>query len=189
MHTKSIATKRIAINAVMIALFFVLSSASIRLGNTFKITFDSLACLLTAMMFGPIDAFLVGFLGEFMAQMLTYGFTPTTLLWCLAPAARGLLIGLGVVLFKRQMSYDTIFVQKKPYVYYAVIIVSSIVTSLLNTFALYVDSKMLDYYNYYMVFGALLARIGTGLVSSLIIATIVLPVLVAIRKTRLVPIR
>ena len=106
-NSRGFATKRIALDAVMIALFFVLSTASIRIGNTFKITFDSLACLLTAMMFGPIDAFLVGFLGEFMSQMLGFGFTATTLLWVLAPAVRGLLIGLAVVLFKRQMSYGS----------------------------------------------------------------------------------
>lgn len=53
-------TRRIVLDAMLIALFFVLSSASLRLGNTFKITFDSLACLITAMLFGPLDAFLVG---------------------------------------------------------------------------------------------------------------------------------
>ena len=187
--SKSFTTRRIVLDAVLIALFFVLSSASIRIGNTFKITFDSLACILGAMLFGPIDAFLVGFLGEFLAQMLSYGFTATTMLWVLGPAVRGLLIGLGVLLFKNQMSLETIVSAKKPYVYAAVNIVASAVTSCLNTLALYVDSKMFGYYEYHMVYGVLFTRIITGIVSSLIMAIIVIPILVALKKTKLVNIR
>ena len=58
-----------------------------------KLTFASLPGILAAMLFGPIDGFIVGFLGAFLEQMLHFGFTPTTLLWILPPAIRGLLIG------------------------------------------------------------------------------------------------
>lgn len=181
--------KRIVFDAVLIALMFVLSSASIRIGNTFKITFDSVAVLLAAMMFGPVDALLVGLLGEFMAQMLSYGFTPTTLLWILAPGLRGLVLGLGVVIFGTRMSINAITKEKKFWFYGITVVVASVVTSLVNTFALYVDSTMFGYYNYYLVMGALVTRILTGLASSVLMAIIVLPVLIALKKARVTKLR
>ncbi len=186
---KGFTTRRIVLDAVLIALFFALSSASIRIGNTFKITFDSVAVLITAMLFGPVDAVIVGLLGEFLAQMLTYGFTPTTMLWCLGPAVRGLILGLGVLLFREQMSLTTILGKKRPVVYGAVVIVASIVNSLCNTLALYVDSKMFHYYEYHMVFGVLVTRIITGIVSSVLVAIVVLPVLYALKRAKVVPVR
>jgi hypothetical protein len=120
---------------------------------------------------------------------MSYGFTATTMLWVLGPAVRGLIIGLGVLLFKKQMSLETIVGSKKPYIYVIVNIVASAVTSSLNTLALYVDSKMFGYYEYHMVFGVLFTRIITGIFSSLIMAAIVIPVLVSLKKTKLVNIR
>ena len=183
--TSSFTTRRIVIDAMMIALFFLLSSTSIRIGNTFKITFDSLACLITAMLFGPVDALLVGLVGEFMAQMISYGFTQTTLLWMLAPAVRGLIPGLGVVLLKGRMSLGAIR-RKKVLPYFLVVALASVLASFCNTFALYVDSKLFNYYEYHMVFGVLLVRIGTGLVSAIVMAILVIPILEALRASRVV---
>lgn len=185
MKKGTFSTRRIVLDAMLVALFFVLSSTSIRLGNTFKITFDSLACLLTAMLFGPLDAFLVGFLGEILAQMLSYGFTATTLLWVLGPAVRGLVLGLGVVFFKDKMSLSAIQ-NRKPYVYLGVVMLASIITSLCNTMALYVDSKMFGYYEYHMVFGVLFVRLGTGIVSAVVMAVIAIPVLRALKASKLI---
>lgn len=125
-------TRRIALDAMLIALFFVLSSASLRLGNTFKITFDSLACLITAMLFGPLDAFLVGFIGEFLAQVLSYGITATTFLWMLAPALRGLVMGIGVKLFREKMSLHAIL-KHRSWLYMVFVVLSSVAASLMNT--------------------------------------------------------
>lgn len=185
MKKGTFSTRRVVLDAMLVALFFVLSSTSIRLGNTFKITFDSLACLLTAMLFGPLDAFLVGFLGEILAQMLSYGFTATTLLWVLGPAVRGLVLGLGVVFFKDKMSLSAIQ-NRKPYVYLGSVMLASIITSLCNTMALYVDSKMFGYYEYHMVFGVLFVRLGTGIVSAVVMAVIAIPVLRALKASKLI---
>lgn len=186
---KGFAVKRLVFDAVLIALMFVLSSASIRIGNTFKITFDSVAVLLAAMMFGPVDALMVGLLGEFMAQMLSYGFTPTTLLWMMGPGLRGLVLGLGVVVFKHGMSINAITKEKKFWFYGITVIVASVVTSLCNTFALYVDSTLFGYYSYYLVLGALFTRILTGIASSVLVAIVVLPVLIALKRARVTKLR
>ena len=66
--------KRIAIDAVLIALYFALSWASVEIAGI-KLTFVGLASIIAAMVYGPIDGFLVGFLGAFCEQMLKYGFT------------------------------------------------------------------------------------------------------------------
>ena len=178
-------TKRLVIDALLIALFFVLSDAAVTIGGI-KLTFASLPGILAAMLYGPIDGFVVGFLGAFLEQMLHFGFTPTTVLWILPPAIRGLLIGLGTVAFKKQMSLETILSAHRPWVYYAVNLVTAVVVSLGNTLVYYLDSILYDYYSYALIFGVLGMRILTGLLSTLLTSTVALPVLAALRKANLV---
>ena len=99
---KKFSTRRIVIDALLISLFFVLSLFSVEIGGV-KITFVSLPTVVCAMLYDPVDACIVGFLGAFLEQMMKYGFTATTLLWLVPAAIRGLVIGLGVVLFRKQM--------------------------------------------------------------------------------------
>ena len=178
-------TKRLVLDALLIALFFVLSSAAVTIGGI-KLTFASLPGILAAMLFGPIDGFVVGFLGAFLEQMLHFGFTPTTLLWILPPAIRGLLVGLGTLAFKKQMSLETILSARRPWVYYAVNLVTAVVVSLGNTMVYYLDSIIYHYYSYALIFGVLGMRILTGLLSTLLMSTVALPVLAALRKANLV---
>ena len=105
--------KRIAIDAVLIAMYFGLSLLSVQLGGI-KLTFASLPTIICAMLFGPIDGFLVGFLGAFLEQMIKFGFTATTMLWILPPAIRGLFIGICALLLKKHMSVDAILQTKRP---------------------------------------------------------------------------
>jgi ECF transporter S component (folate family) len=86
-------TKRLAADAMLAAMFVCLSLVSISLPNM-KITLDSLPVLVAAFLFGPLDGLAVGLTGSFLNQMLTYGFTATTLLWILPAGLRGLLVGL-----------------------------------------------------------------------------------------------
>ena len=72
-------------------------------------------------------------------------------------------------------------------IYYVVCLISGIMVSCLNTFTLYVDSKMFGYYSYAMVFGAFWIRIATGLTSTALISTAALPVIKALKKARLIP--
>ena len=70
-------TKRLVIDALLIALFFVLSAAAVTIGGI-KLTFASLPGILAAMLYGPIDGFVVGFLGAFLEQMLHFAKTHLT---------------------------------------------------------------------------------------------------------------
>lgn len=178
--------RRIAIDAVLIAMFFGLSLLSVQLGGI-KITFASLPTIICAMLFGPIDGFLVGFLGAFLEQMLKFGFTATTMLWILPPAIRGLFIGLCAVLLRKHMSVDSILQTKRPYVYFFFCILSGIIVSTLNTLVFYVDAKIYHYYEYHMIFGVFWIRIASGIVSSLLMALVALPVVAALKRANFIP--
>lgn len=180
--------RRIAIDAVLIAMFFGLSLLSVQLGGI-KITFASLPTIICAMLFGPIDGFLVGFLGAFLEQMLKFGFTATTMLWILPPAIRGLFIGLCAVLLRKHMSVDSILQTKRPYVYFIFCILSGIIVSTLNTLVFYVDAKIYHYYEYHMIFGVFWIRIASGIVSSLLMALVALPVVAALKRANFIPTR
>ena len=164
--------RRMALDAILIALFFVLSLISFEIGGV-KITFESLPVVIAAVLFGPLDGFLVGLLGAFLEQMIKYGFTVTTLLWILPPAIRGLLIGLGLRRFSEN---------KRIWIYYAVCIFAALVTSVLNTGVYYVDAKIFHYYSYALIFGVFFIRLLSGALTGFITATIALPILKALRQ-------
>ena len=178
--------KRIAIDAVSIAMYFGLSLLSVQLGGI-KLTFASLPTIICAMLFGPIDGFLVGFLGAFLEQMIKFGFTATTMLWILPPAIRGLFIGICALLLKKHMSVDAILQTKRPYVYFIACIVSGIIVSTLNTLVFYVDAKMFHYYEYHMIFGVFWIRIASGVASSLLMSIVALPVVAALKRANFIP--
>ena len=137
------------------------------------------------MLYGPVDACIVGFLGAFLEQMIKYGFTATTVLWLLPAAIRGLVVGLGVVLFRKQMSLDAISSTKKPFVYFAVCLVAGALTSCANTLVYYLDSVLYHYYSYALIFGVFWVRLANGLLTSFITAVIALPIVLALRKFHL----
>lgn len=177
--------KRLATDAVLIAVYFALAVLSVEIAGV-KITFNSLPVVLAAMVFGPVDGFLVPFLGEFLSQMLRYGLTPTMVLWMLAPALRGLIVGFAVRGLKGSMSVDTLLGEKRPWVYFVVCALAAVVTSLGNTGAYYIDSKIYGYYSYALIFGVAGVRIVSNVVSSLLTAVLAIPVLAALRRAHLI---
>ena len=180
--TNCFPVKRIAIDAVLIAMYFGLSCASVEIGGI-KLTFVGLASIIAAMVYGPIDGFLVGFFGAFCEQMLKYGFTATTLLWLLGPAMRGLVVGCAKLIFKRSMSTENLLRNHRPYVFFAVSIFAGLVVSVLNTTAFYVDAKMFHYYTYELIFGVFWLRLLLAAASSLLMALVTLPVLAGVQRT------
>ena len=183
---KKFSIRRIATDAVLIAIFYALSLFSIEVSGV-KISFASLPVVIAAMLFGPVDGFLVGFLGEFMTQMLKYGFTATTVLWILPPALRGLVIGLFVIFLRKYMSLDALTKEKKPYVYFIACILAAVVTSLSNTFVYYIDSKLYGYYNYALIWGVAGVRILINILQSVITAIVAIPVMLGLRRAKLTP--
>lgn len=180
-----ITVKRMALDAVLIAMFFALSLLSITIGGL-KITFSSLPTIICATVFGPVDAFLVGTIGALLEQMMTYGFTPTTILWILPAGVRGLFIGVCVHFLKKKFTLDGIMKGKHTVWFFLVCIISGIIVSCINTFTLYVDSNMYGYYTYALVFGALVLRLISGMLSSSLMAAATLPVVAALRRGKFI---
>lgn len=182
------AVKRLVLNAVLIALYVLLGFLKIPIGNMLRINLASFAVVVCAVSFSPIDGLIVGFLGEFLSQLLgPYGLTPTTALWALPEAARGLLLGLFMLMFaRRQLSAVNLLKSKSLIWYLLASILAGVVASLLNTFALYVDSRMFGYYNYYMVFGVLLVRLGLAVAMSGVFGYIALHIVSALRRNKII---
>ena len=182
---RSFTVKRIALNAVLAALYVALSMFSVPVGG-FKLTFEHLPVILCAVLFGPIDAIIIGALGELINQMLTFGFTPTTIMWMAPAMFRGLSMGLGAVLLPKFLGRPAMLEKSVPIVFMVVCVVSGLICSLVNTFTLYVDSKMFGYYSYAMVFGVLWLRLGTSAISSVLMAVVVKPLADALHKARVI---
>lgn len=189
MQTKhNFTARRIALNAVLIALYVLLGFLKIPIGNMLRINLASFAVVVCAVAFSPIDGLIVGFLGEFLSQILgPYGMTPTTALWAAPEAMRGLLLGLAMLAFGRRPSITSDLLKSKSLVWYLVACtVTGVIASLLNTLALYVDSKMFGYYNHYMVFGVLLIRLLLAIVMSGAFGYIALHIVSALRRNKII---
>jgi ECF transporter S component (folate family) len=180
--------RRIALDAVLIALYVVLGFWKIPIGNLLRVNLASFAVVICAVAFSPLDGLVVGFMGEFLSQILgPYGLTPTTLLWVLPEALRGGLLGLFMLLFNRkQLSADRLLRSKGIVLFLAACIFTGLLSSCVNTFALYVDSKMYGYYNAYMVFGVLGIRLGMAAVMSGVFGYVTLHITAAMGRSKII---
>lgn len=180
--------KRLVLNAVLIALYVVLGYMRIQIGNSFRISIAPFAVILCALAFGPVDGLIVGFMGEFLTQVLgPYGLTVTTPLWCLGETLRGLLLGLCSALVLKKWRENLSAPTGKQLILIMICCVTTgMISSFGNTFALYVDSKMLGYYSYAIVFGALLVRLVLSAVTSILLGYISAGIITALRKSKLI---
>lgn len=171
------ATKKLVYDAVLMALFVLLSKLTIPLGN-YRLTLASLPLVFAALFFSPYDAFLVGLLGEFLVQITSsYGLTPTTPLWLLPPAIRGLCIAFPAWLYQRHDDR----LERHLVVYFIVLILAALITSLLNTAVWFLDAYLMNY-PYAIAFWETLIRSLLGLATSVIVGLICLPLSKAMDK-------
>ena len=182
------AIKRLAVNAMLVAVYVVLRYFNIPFGNSFRFTLAPFPVILCALLYGPVDGIIVGLLGEFLSQVLgPYGLTPTTLLWCLGETVRGGSLGLCSLLFLRKWLLSASRPNTKQV---AVILLCCVVTGVLaslgQTLALYVDSKMCGYYTYVMVFGVMVWRVLVYILLGGIFGGLSLPIIAALKKTKFV---
>ena len=164
---KSFTARRLVLDAMLIAVYVLLGFWKIPIGNLLRVNLASFSVVVCAVAFGPVDGLIVGFLGEFLSQILgPYGLTPTTVLWAMPEAVRGLALGLMLL----PLAGKSLHLGKMPWVSFAWYLfactATGLIASLINTYALYVDSKMFGYYNDYMVFGVLLVRLGMAFLMS-----------------------
>ena len=165
-------TKRLALDAMLAAMFTVLSLVSISLPNM-KITLDSLPVLVAAFLLGPLDGLAVGLVGSFLNQLLTYGLTATTVLWILPAGLRGLLVGLYV----KRHGFE--LTQKQTVL---IVVLSALAVTALNTVIMAVDSLIYGYFSTAYVFGALVFRIIAGVLTAVIFSLLIPPLIKQLKK-------
>ena len=186
MKKSNISIRRMTINAVLVAIYVICSLYLVIPMGGLKITIEALPVILCAVLFGPVDAAIVGGLAEFLNQLLTFGITPTTALWVLPAVVRGLFVGFCLLPLRKRHAGQNLLLGKRLIVFYVVCLTSAVIVSCLNTFTLYVDSKMFGYYSYAMVFGSFVLRIITGLIASTAMAALTIPLYTAMRKAKLI---
>ena len=178
----SINVSKITILALLSAVHVVLSMLVIQAGS-YKLTFEHFPVVLSAILFGPWGGMIVGGLGEFVNQMLTYGMTPTTVLFISPFVVRGFLVGIFAKCFPKQVGKGAICEKQVPVFFIILCVASGIVSSCVNTIAIYVDSKMVGYYTFAYVFGALPLRLILSAITSVVIGIVIKPVIIALDKS------
>lgn len=162
---------------ILIALYTAMMTV-LSLYGTFslygvKITIQNLPLMLAAITLGAIPGALVGFIGMLLNQMLTYGFTATTLFWVLPQTIIGMFVGF---IFEKKL-----IKQEASLKFFACIIISQIVLTLLNTISMYVDAVIFGYYNFMVVFGTFILRIMLSIITG-IAYCVILPLFIKLVK-------
>ena len=158
---------------MLAALCVVLGFASLRIGNVIKVSFEDLPVMFAALMFGPVDGALVGFVGILLYQLLSFGITLTTPLWVLPFVVCGFVIGF---IAKKSNFNNT------PKQILMLFVLSTLLVLALNTIAIYADSKLYGYYYPTIITGVIGVRVVIALVKGVVLGFIVPPVLKALSK-------
>lgn len=160
--------------AMYIGLDFLAVNVSVAFGGNLKISLSGLPIIITGIFGGPLWGAATGFIGAFIGQLITYGLSPTTLLWVLPAVVRGVSIGLLFRAFKGST---------KPSVLTLEICISSILVTLFNTGAMLIEQKLYGYYQSYLaIFVAIPSRIFAGIITAIIFSLMLPTVITALNK-------
>lgn len=163
---KKMKTQTLVVSALLMAMHVVLSIWSINL-PFMKINLSGLPIIIGGLLFGPAIGTIVGFLGHFLYQMLSYGLMATTIIWVIPIAVRGLIIGLYAKYKKFKLGkVETLLL----------IIVSSLIVTVLNTVGLYLAGILTNFKE------TILVVLGPRLLSSLLTAIIYGIIVIAVMK-------
>ena len=182
MFVKKFDVKLMCQLALLVALYYLLSITLVIHTGNFKLTFISLPVIAAALLYGPGAGFTVALLGEFLAQMSgPYGLAPTTVLYVAPAAIRGVVVGLGTV-WCRQTGRR---IESRPVACYAICIAGAVLTTLGNTVSIWLESVM--YHTEFMVHIPFLpGRFATGIATAVIMTTVCIPLVHALRRSGVV---
>ena len=166
-------TQQLVMDALLAAMCVVLGFMSIRIGNIMKISLEDFPVIIAALMFGPVEGMIVGGIGIFLYQLLSYGITVTTVLWILPFVIVGAIAGL----YAKKAGYNN----SKKQIFF-IFLVCEILVCLLNTGAIYADSKIYGYYYPTIITGMILIRLATAVGKGVVLGLISPPILKAMSK-------
>lgn len=167
--------KKIIIITMFTALFIVLSIfGTIDLYGV-KLTLQNLPLFIVAILYGPYAGAFCGFMGMFINQLITYGISITTIFWVIPHTLAGLITGF---IFENK-----IVKMDRNFKFAVTIILMQFLITILNTVALFIDSKLFGYYSAVTVFGTFMIRIMTSFIISVIYSLIIPNIVFAIKKS------
>ena len=156
-------------SAIYVGLDYLAVTVSAPFGGNLKIALNGLPVIIIAAFFGPLWAAATGFVGAFIGQMITYGFSATTLLWVLPAVIRGLSVGFMFKVFKNSFKLSHVI---------TITSISSVIVTVFNTFAMLVEQKIYGYYNSYLaIFVAIPTRLITGILTA-VVMSLMLPTII-----------
>lgn len=165
--------------AVYVGLDFLAVSISAPLGGSMKISLSGLPILIVSIFAGPIWGGACGFVGALVGQMVSYGFTPMTLLWVLPAVVRGVSAGLLFKAFKKST---------KPLPLVIITCISSVLVTIFNTVAKLVDFAVYGAYypgapqSYAAVLWEVPQRLIAGIITAIILSLMLPTIIEAIKK-------
>lgn len=167
---------RLAIDSMMASMYFVLAYFSIRLGNI-TITPASICIILVSLLYSPCDSLLVAIVGEMINQTAKYGIGPTTALWIIPCIIRSLIISITAAIYRNHNSY----LEDHKVMYFITLMFSALMVTTTNTCVIYLDAKLLGYPISYTIIETVF-RFISGIITSIVVAIISLPILYSTRK-------
>ena len=172
--------RRLTMNAMMVAMYYLLDGISIKLNDYMKISFNSFAIIICIILFGMLDGCIVAGVGELLIQVKFFG--PFLPLFVLVQVARALVMGVFAEIVFAKKNY----IERKPVWLYDMTIISGFITSALNSVVLFAYISGMDYANLFRVPAAYwLTRIpafSSTLVTAIVLATLAIPVARALRR-------
>lgn len=172
MKTQGFNTLRLTEIAMLSALCAVLGNFALDMGNI-KITFESIPILIGALMFGPLDGALIAGIGTLISQLLKYGLSATTALWMLPYIVCGIIVGIVAKFNNFTPKYSWIV---------PTVILNELLITLLNTVAMYIDSKIYAYYSFAYIFGSFGIRLVICIIKSSVYAVVLVPLVKTLHR-------
>lgn len=172
-------TRRMCYAALLAAMYVPLSLyVAVQVGNV-RISFGSLPVVVSALLFGPVEAVAVAMVGEFFKQLLTYGVTYTTVLYLIPPALRGLVVGLGAL---GLLSLRGRRLEERRMLCYAVCIAAAVCTTLGNTLVNWLDSVLMGYYVPGLILGDFVWRLIVGMINAVVMSSLAISLVKVLRS-------
>lgn len=174
---KRLTVLTICICAAMIALHIILDLfLTIRIGETIKITLNTLPFVVVGMMCGPVEGLISGLVGCFLSQMLgPYGLMITTPIWIIPGGLSGLTSGLIFKAFKRQPTVVKIAVT---------VFLAELITTAYNLFGSWLgDVVILKTFTIETLIGVVPVRLANWALRSVVYSIIMVPLCKALLKS------
>ena len=173
---------RICGDGMLLAMYIVLSTLTVRLTPNLQIAFTGLTIIMAVVLYGLPDAILITVLGSFIGQARgAYGLSITTPLWMVPPILRAVVFGIAYEIFLKK----GIKLEDKKVLFIVFAIIAGLVTTIANTGAIFLDAMIFEYPVSMAVVESIF-RFVSSILSSIFIALVTLPIIYALKNANLI---